>query len=109
MTFFTDRHWFSGLALALVLLGGCAGGPEKPKPAELPSNPSLLGVKLAWSANIGAIDFSMQPKVADQVVTLANSQGSLISIDAQAALMVMDKVWLWSRKAASWWWSVLVS
>jgi len=84
MTFFTDRHWFSGLALSLVLLVGCAGGPEKPKPAELPSNPSLLGVKLAWSANIGAIDFSMQPKVADQVVTMADSQGSLVSIDAQS-------------------------
>lgn len=84
MIFFTDRHWLSGLALSLVLLVGCAGGPEKPRPAELPSNPSLLGVKLAWSANIGAIDFSMQPKVADQVVTLADSHGSLVSIDAQS-------------------------
>ena len=41
-----------------AILTACASGPEKPKPAELLPSAALMGVHLAWSAKIGAINFA---------------------------------------------------
>lgn len=74
------------LAAALVALGllvGCAGGPEKPKPAELAPNAGLLGVRLAWTSKVGPIDFPVDVKVSGDTVAVASSDGVVGSFDAR--------------------------
>lgn len=75
----------TALACALAL-GGCSmlpwGGPEKPKPAELPPNPALVGVRPAWTARIGAVNLSLSVNVSGGAVFVAASDGTVASIDA---------------------------
>ena len=68
--------------LVLGLLAACSSGPEKPKPAELAPNPGLLGVRLAWTAKVGAVDSAMDTKVSGTMVTVANSEGVLAAFDS---------------------------
>ena len=68
--------------VVLGLLLGCASGPEKPKPAELAPNMGLLGVRLAWTAKLGAIDFPLDVKVNGNTVAVASSDGVVGSFDA---------------------------
>lgn len=69
------------MAACLALVAGCAGGPDKPKPAELAANPNLLGVRLAWSANFGNVNFPLDVRVNRQSVIVASSDGTVGSVD----------------------------
>ena len=66
----------------------CAGGGEKAKPAELAVNAPKLGVRLAWSASVGAVNFPLDIAVAgvnkanDAIFTVASSDGVVVSFDA---------------------------
>lgn len=71
----------TSVVLALVL-AACAGGPDKPKPAELSPNAALIGVRLAWSSRIGPVRYPLDINVSGTVVTLAGSDGSLVALDA---------------------------
>ena len=55
-------------ACVLALLTACAGGPEKPKPTELAPNAALIGVRLAWSAKLGVVDFPLDTSVSVSTV-----------------------------------------
>ena len=73
----------------LALVAGCSllpsslgGTPEKPKPAELQPNPNLIGVRQAWTARIGAVDFPLVPAVVGNVVAVASSDGAVVGLDA---------------------------
>lgn len=66
-----------------ALLFGCASGPEKPKPAELPPNAALMGVRLAWTARVGEIGFPLDVKVTGQTMAIASSDGTVGAIDAR--------------------------
>ena len=74
-----------GLACILAL-AGCSmlpwSGPEKPKPAELPPNPALVGVRPAWTAKVGAVNLSLSVNVSGGAVFVAASDGTVASIDA---------------------------
>jgi outer membrane protein assembly factor BamB len=70
----------AGVALALIV-AACAGGPEKPKPTELSANAALIGVRLAWSAKVGAVRFPLDVNVSGTVVTVAASDGTLVALD----------------------------
>lgn len=78
------------LAGAPLLLGGCAvfnalplvGAPDKPKPAELQPNPNLLGVRQAWTAKVGTVDFPLVVAVSGNVAALASSDGTVVGFDA---------------------------
>jgi outer membrane assembly lipoprotein YfgL len=78
------------LASAVALLAGCSSlpswvpftGPDKPKPAELKPNPNLIGVREAWTARIGKVDFPLVVAVNDATLTVANSDGAVIALDA---------------------------
>lgn len=79
----------AGAAAALLALSGCAllpsgwgGGPDKPKPAELETNPNLLGVRQAWTARIGAVDFPLSVGVSGNAVAVASSDGTVAGFDA---------------------------
>jgi len=71
------------LVFAIVgLITACSSGPEKPKPAELATNVSLLGVHLAWTAKIGAIAFPLDVRVNGTSVAVASSDGVVGSFNA---------------------------
>lgn len=82
----------SAAAVLLALLAGCSNLPptlpfigaraEKPKPAELQANPNLIGVRQAWTARIGAVDFPLVAAVSGNVVAVAASDGTVAGLDA---------------------------
>lgn len=65
----------------LLVLAGCASGPEKPKPTELGPNPALIQVRLAWTARIGPVEFPLEARVQGGAVTLAASDGTVAALD----------------------------
>ena len=78
------------LLAGAALLGGCSSlpswvpftGPDKPKPAALKPNPNLLGVREAWTARIGKVDFPLVIAVNGGTAMVANSDGAVIALDA---------------------------
>lgn len=84
----SGRRWiprsFAAAATSLgllALLAGCAGGPDKPKPADLGPNASLVNVRQAWTARIGVVGFPLDLKVNGGVLTLADSEGVVAAVD----------------------------
>lgn len=69
--------------VAAGLMVACSSGAEKLRPAELSPNVDLLGVRLAWTAKIGSVDFPLDLKVNGNTVVVASSDGTIGSFDAQ--------------------------
>lgn len=70
------------IAGVLGLISACSSGPEKLKPAELGPNVGLLGVRLAWTSKVGAVDFPLDVKVTANTVAVASSDGVVGAFDA---------------------------
>lgn len=70
--------WACGMALA-ALLAACSG-PSKPVPKDLGANIGLIGVKSAWSTQLGAMEKSAQPHVVGTHVLLASSNGMVTAL-----------------------------
>ncbi len=73
------------LALFLTVsfvVAGCAG-TDKAKPADLGPNVPLIGVRQAWTAHIGAVNFPMQVKAVGNLIYVASSDGTVAAIDAR--------------------------
>ena len=69
--------------LALAALAACQG-TSKPKPAELPPKVEVLGLRQAWTVQIpSTADFALVASVADDVVTVAGADGTVVAIDAR--------------------------
>lgn len=76
----------ASLLAGLLGLGGCSlwGGTPKPKPAELGPNVPVLGVRQAWTAQVGVQDgLALDMHVEGSVVTLASANGEVAAIDAR--------------------------
>lgn len=67
----------------LGFLASCSSGPAKPRPAELAPNAGLLGVRLAWTAKVGKVDFPLEVKASGHTVAVAGSDGSVGMFDAR--------------------------
>lgn len=91
MTFFRQPSLLRlaqlGLGFGVVLLAACSGSAP-PKPAELGPNAALLGVKQAWVANIGAVEFALAPAVVGDTIALASSEGNVVVLNAQTGAAV---------------------
>lgn len=72
----------SVLAGCAFLPAGMGGTVEKPKPAELQANPNLLGVRPAWNARIGKVDFPLVVAVSGNVAAVAASDGTVVGLEA---------------------------
>lgn len=70
-------------AVVLAMLAACSG-TSKPKPAELPANPALFGVRQAWNLRIPAVTFPLQTDVSGDTVTVAGANGVVVAIDARS-------------------------
>ncbi|WP_423460987.1 outer membrane protein assembly factor BamB [Ottowia sp. VDI28] len=71
-----------GSLLVAAVLAGCAAGSPRPKPAELPANVALIGVRQAWSAKMPAVSFPLQVSVRGNQVALAGDDGTVLTLDA---------------------------
>ncbi len=76
------------LALSALLLA-CSSAPSRPEPAPLPPDPKLLGMRQAWSADIGRVDFSLVVQVVGNTVGLVSSEGRVSLLDARTG----EPVW----------------
>lgn len=70
----------------IIALGGCSilGGDTKPKPQDLGTNISILGVRPVWTAKLGPT--SGAPLVANvhgTTVTIASTDGIVAAMDAK--------------------------
>jgi outer membrane assembly lipoprotein YfgL len=72
---------FGFLLLLVAALVACAG-PEKPKPVDLGPNMPLIGIRSAWTSNIGVVSFPLQIQVVGDSVFVAASNGVVAAIDA---------------------------
>ncbi len=81
----------AALACALALVG-CSSlsnmmpwsGPSRPKPAELGPNVPMLGVRQAWTAQIGDTHgLALDARVIGNTVVLASASGEVAAIDAR--------------------------
>ena len=82
---FSARRWAAACALAawaVAVLGGCASGSERPKPADLPPNPGAIGVRQVWSAHLSPVDFPLQAQVRGGSVVLATGSGAVVTLEA---------------------------
>ena len=89
----TPSFLLARFVTSVLILGGvaaCSSGPDKIKPQELGANPGLLSARLAWSATIGSIDFPLEPKAQGNSLLLANSAGTLVSIDAATGVQTLQ-------------------
>jgi outer membrane protein assembly factor BamB len=73
--------WASAAALVAVL--AACSGPSKPVPKDLGANIGLIGVKTAWSAQLGAMESSAQPHVVGSQVLLASSKGIVTALQGE--------------------------
>lgn len=67
---------------SLALLASCAS-TDRPKPADLPANVPLLGVRAVWSGSIGAVDFPLDVRVVEGRAYVAGGNGVVAAVDTQ--------------------------
>jgi outer membrane assembly lipoprotein YfgL len=72
---------------SVVILVACAS-VEKPKPLDLGVNVALLGIKAAWTSQIGSIEFPLDIRFVGPNVFLASSEGAVAAIDTRTGLDV---------------------
>ncbi|MDM0041958.1 outer membrane protein assembly factor BamB [Variovorax sp. J22G21] len=73
----------AGAAIVLTATLVACSSPSKPKPAELPANVALLGVRQAWNVKVPAVSFGLQTNVSGDTVTVAGADGTVVAIDAR--------------------------
>ncbi len=79
----------AALLAGTLALAGCSslpffGGSSRPKPAELGPNVPILGVRQAWTAQIGSMQgMALDVRVLGHTVLLASSAGEVVALDAR--------------------------
>ncbi len=76
------------LALATLLLA-CSSASKRPDPAPLPPDPKLLGMRQAWTVEIGKIGFPLVVQAAGNTVGVASGEGKVSLLDARTG----DELW----------------
>ncbi|MEB0057131.1 outer membrane protein assembly factor BamB [Variovorax sp. LG9.2] len=69
--------------VAITVLAACSG-TEKPKPAELPANVAVLGVRQAWTAKLPAVTFPLQTDVSGDMLVVASADGTVVMLDSRS-------------------------
>lgn len=78
------RRWCASAGLVLlVALAGCSSGVRKPEPAPLAPSPDLIGVRQAWTASLGEVDFPLVVQAVGSTVALADGEGRVSLLDAR--------------------------
>ena len=72
----------SAASFLIAALVACSSTPDKPKPADLPANVALLGVRQAWSAKLGDVSIPLTTSVSGNTVAVASNNGTLLALDS---------------------------
>lgn len=72
-----------GLALVLSLVLAACASNDRPQPAPLEPVVAHIGVRPAWTAAVGSVDFSLDVRVVGSTVYLADAAGTVAAIQAQ--------------------------
>ncbi len=67
---------------AALTAQGCSS-PEKGKQNDLGANTPLMGVRTAWTSNIGSVAFPLDIRTVGNLVFVAGSDGVVAAIDAR--------------------------
>lgn len=78
---------FGACAALIAALAACSG-TARPKPAELPPNVALMGIKQAWSIRIPEVSFPLSTVVNGDQIAVASADGTVVVIDARAGTEV---------------------
>lgn len=78
------RHITLTCILGFASLLVACSGPVKPVPKPLGPAVGLLGVKLVWSANAGALNANAEPSAIGSQILLASTAGDVRAFDAQS-------------------------
>lgn len=68
--------------ILIASLAACSSTGDRPKPADLPANVALLGVRQAWVAKLGDVSFPLATSVSGNVVSVASNNGQVLALDA---------------------------
>ena len=80
----TARTSSAVAAIVLVASLAACSSSKKPQPAELPPVVAVVGVRPAWNAQLGQVNFPLDASVNGSTVTVAGgSDGTVVAIDAQ--------------------------
>ncbi|RYF32826.1 MAG: outer membrane protein assembly factor BamB [Comamonadaceae bacterium] len=80
--------------VSMAVLAACSS-TDKPKPAELPANVAVMGVRQAWSVRVPTVGFPLQTGVSGDTVAVAGADGTVVLIDARSG----QEVWRGSAGA----------
>lgn len=67
--------------VSVAILAACSSGPDRPKPAELGPSATLMGVKKAWTVQIGPVNFPLDIRLSSSGLFAASSAGTVVSLD----------------------------
>ncbi len=71
------------VATLAAVVAACSG-PSKPVPKDLGANIGLIGVKTAWTAQVGPLDGGVQANVVGAQVLLASANGTVTALQGEA-------------------------
>lgn len=74
---------FAVFAVLYILTGCSAINVEKPKPTLLESSVNVLGVRLAWSSQVGLVKLPIAVKSNGKNIFIVNSNDALISFNSE--------------------------
>ena len=77
-----------GAAAALIAVLAACSGTARPKPAELPPNVALMGIKQAWTLKMPKVEFPLSTAVSGDQIAVASADGTVVMIDARAGTEV---------------------
>jgi len=77
-----------GAAAALIAVLAACSGTARPKPAELPPNVALMGIKQAWTLKVPKVEFPLSTAVSGDQIAVASADGTVVMIDARAGTEV---------------------
>lgn len=80
------RRGLCVVAFAAVVTA--CSGPSKPVPKELGANIGLIGVKSAWTAQVGPLDGTAQAHVVGARVLLASANGTVTALQGETGRVV---------------------
>jgi outer membrane assembly lipoprotein YfgL len=71
------------LSIGVVLMVTACAGTDKSKQLDLGPNTPLIGVRSAWTANIGSVGFPLEIRPVGNLVFVASSEGTVAAIDTR--------------------------
>lgn len=67
---------------AVVFLTACSSNTKRPQPVELGAVTPLVAAPQIWTSRVGPVTFALQPGVANNTISLASDDGTVVLLDA---------------------------